>query len=71
MTEIILKTHLESRKLKALLEFLRSWNIDAEVKTTPKKSSEEKISFFDGEGIWKDYDIDGKELRKRAWERNK
>ncbi|MFW0715541.1 hypothetical protein [Pedobacter sp. N23S346] len=69
MTEIILKGDVEQSKIDALLSFLKSSNIDAEVKITNlndvKKSSEFSLSA----GIWRDYDIKAEELRNKAWKR--
>jgi tRNA A37 threonylcarbamoyladenosine dehydratase len=68
MTEIILKNDIGEERLKALIDFLKSWNIDAEVKSDseflePDSQSEYSLA----EGMWKDYKIDAKDLRKEAW----
>lgn len=68
MTEIILKNDIGKERLKALIDFLKSWNIDAEVKSDPefvKPKSESNYSL--AEGMWKDYEIDANGLRKEAW----
>lgn len=70
MQQLILKKDIEQTKMDALLNFLKSWDIEAELKTSPiiaKKKSDFSLSA----GIWKDYNIGAKELRKQAWERNK
>lgn len=70
MIHIVLKNNLEKSKIDALLQFLKSWNIDAEVLPflpTDKK----KVKFSLSAGIWKDYDINADELRKQSWNRNK
>ena len=62
MTEIILKNDIEDSKLYALLNFLRSFDIDAEIKTAKKTTS--IASFFgvlernDAETMLKEIDID-------------
>jgi predicted CopG family antitoxin len=48
MTQIILKNDLEESKLNALLNFLRSFDIEAEVKTNKKKRKEPLLSSFFG-----------------------
>lgn len=68
MTQIILKDDIEQRKIDALLFFLKSWDIDAELKITqPNKSKSNEFSL--SQGIWSDYEIDASELRDKAWKR--
>ncbi|RLJ74900.1 hypothetical protein [Pedobacter alluvionis] len=69
MTEIILKDNLEQRKIDALLNFLKSWDIDAELRITNAEKSTEVIEFSLSKGIWSDYDINSEELRDKAWKR--
>lgn len=66
MTQITLKNEIDAHKLSALLGFLRSFDIEAEVKISEKvtKKSED---FSLSVGLWQDYEIDAKELRKQAW----
>ena len=71
MVEIILKDNIEKSKIDALLQFLKSWNIDAELKKNTTTSIREKVDFSLSAGIWKDYTIDANELRNQAWKRNK
>jgi hypothetical protein len=70
MQQLILKNDLDKNKIDALLHFLKSWNIDAELKTTTTSAKKSNI-FSLSAGIWEGYDIDGVELRKQAWNRNK
>jgi tRNA A37 threonylcarbamoyladenosine dehydratase len=68
MTEVILKNEIGEERLKALIDFLKSWNIDAEVKTeisTIKTETTKKFTL--AEDMWKDYEIDANDLRKEAW----
>jgi hypothetical protein len=70
MQQLILKKDIEQTKMDALLYFLKSWNIEAELKTSPivaKKKSNFSLSV----GMWKDYNIDANKLRTHAWSRNK
>lgn len=69
MTAIILKDDVEQRKIEALLDFLKSWDIDAELKITNSEKSTEVVEFSLSEGIWRDYNIDSDELRERAWKK--
>ncbi|MBX7226264.1 MAG: hypothetical protein K1X55_09545 [Chitinophagales bacterium] len=70
MQQLIFKKDIEQSKMDALLHFLKSWDIEAELinnKITTKKKSDFSLSV----GIWKDYNIDANELRKNAWKTNK
>ena len=69
MTAIILKDNLEQRKIDALLNFLKSWDIDAELRITDAEKSAEVVEFSLSKGIWSDYDVNTEELRDKAWKR--
>jgi hypothetical protein len=69
MTQLIFKTDLEQSKLDALLHFLKSWNIDAEIKTSTTPKIKKQVDFSLASGIWKDANIDAKSLRDKAWSR--
>jgi hypothetical protein len=69
MTQLIFKNDLEQNKLDALLHFLKTWNIEAELKTSTPKVENKQKEFSLSSGIWKDYDMDAKDLRKKAWSR--
>lgn len=72
MVEIIFKNDIEKSKLDALLQFLKSWNIDAELKRQKDPvARKKKVDFSLSAGIWKNYRVDAGELRKQAWNRNK
>jgi hypothetical protein len=73
MTQLILKTDIDQTKLDVLLDLLKTWHIDAEVKpskakSTPKSNYE---PFSETIGMWTDRDIDDKQLRAQAWGTNK
>jgi hypothetical protein len=70
MQLLILKEDLEQSKIDALLYFLKSWDIEAEIKTTSKTTNSKK-EFSLAAGIWKDYKLNATELRAQAWDRNK
>ena len=69
MTEIILTKDLDNTKLKALLAFLKSWGIEAELKKTVTKTINTNSEFSLTAGLWSDYQLDSEELRKQAWQR--
>lgn len=72
MIQIILSDDIEKSKIDALVQFLKTWNINAELKRTfvPKKKKD-KEEFSLAAGIWEGYDIEANELRKNAWNRGK
>jgi hypothetical protein len=70
MQQLILKKDIDQSKMDALLYFLKSWDIEAELKTSPV-AAKKKSDFSLSAGIWKDYNIDADELRTQAWNRNK
>ena len=67
MTQIILKDDIEQSKIDALLFFLKSWDIDVELKTTQTNQSKIPSGFSLSKGIWSNYDLDAKKLRDKAW----
>ena len=69
MTQIILKDDIEQSKIDALLSFLKSWDIEVELKTTLINKSTKSKEFSLSQGIWSDYEVDAKELRDKAWRR--
>jgi len=71
MQQLILKNDVSPGKMDALLQFLNSWGIEAELQTTELPAGKKKNEFTLSAGIWKDYNIDAGELRKQAWNRNK
>ena len=52
--------------MDALLQFLKRWDIDAELKSKETTSSNKKSEFSLTVGLWKDYDINADQLRKEA-----
>ncbi len=70
MQQLILKQELSQSKIDALISFLRSWGVDAELKSTLKMEDQVRASEFTlNTSIWKDREIDSEELRKQAWNR--
>jgi hypothetical protein len=70
MQHLILKNNISKSKMDALIYFLKSWDIEAEVKTSTEIVSKKKSDFSLSAGLWKDNVIDANELRKQAWNRN-
>lgn len=71
MVQLIFKNDIEQNKIDALLHFLKSWDIEAELKTSIPVKTQKKDDFSLSTGIWKDYLMDATDLRKEAWNRNK
>ena len=69
MTEILLKSEsqIDKKKLDFIIFFLKSWDIDLEVKNVKTETDSEKDIFAEVRGIWVNRDIDAKTLRKQAW----
>ena len=71
MVEIILKDDIGKNKIDALLQFLKSMNINAELKNKVQHVNKKKTEFSLSAGIWENYKIDASELRNQAWKRKK
>jgi len=69
MTEILLKSNINSQQLNSLIWFLRSWNIEAEVKSSNTISADDEDPFAEVRGIWANRDYDLKEVRKQIRDR--
>ena len=70
MQQLILKNDIPQSKMDALINFLKSWDIEAEVKTDTLVTSKKKSDFTLSAGLWKDNAVGANELRKQAWTRN-
>ena len=70
MQQLIIKKDVEQTKIDALLYFLKSWDIEAEFKTSTVTEKME-TDFSLAVGLWEDYPMDAGELRKQAWNRKK
>jgi hypothetical protein len=68
MTQIVLRNSIDNMQMGVLMGLFNSWNVDVVIKDE-KKSESNPISqrFARTRGIWKDYDIDAKQLRRDAW----
>ena len=70
MTEIIFKNNIDKSKIDALLSFLKTWGLDAELRTTNVTTNKKSAKFTLSAGLWKDYTVSADNLRKQAWKRN-
>ena len=68
MTQILLQNSIDSMQMNVLMGLFNSWNVDVVIKDE-KKSDTKTFSqrFARTRGMWKDYDIDAKQLRRDAW----
>ena len=68
MTQIVLNNSIDNIQMSVLIGLFSSWNVNAVI-TEGKKSENKPFSqrFARTRGIWKDYDIDAKQLRRDAW----
>ena len=69
MTELVLKGEIDQKKLDSIVNFLRSWDIDVEVKGASTKKRKQKAFFTESFGMWADRDINIKEIRQKSRER--
>ncbi|MGF1637310.1 MAG: hypothetical protein ACFCUU_09565 [Cyclobacteriaceae bacterium] len=70
MQHIILKKDIPESKMEALINFLQSWDIEAELVTSKLVPAKKKSDFSLSAGLWKNKSIDATELRKQVWNRN-
>ena len=69
MTELVLKGKIDRKKLDSIVNFLRSWDIDVEIKESATKEEGENTIFSESFGMWADRDIDVKAIRQMTRER--
>ena len=68
MMQITLQNSIDNMQMNVLMGLFNSWNVGVVV--TEEKRSENKPflqRFAKTRGMWKDYDIDAKQLRRDAW----
>jgi hypothetical protein len=68
MMQITLQNSIDNMQMNVLMGLFNSWNLDVVI-TEEKKSENKSFSqrFAKTRGMWKDYDIDAKQLRRDAW----
>jgi hypothetical protein len=69
MTQLVFRDTVDSARMNTLLAFLRTWGINAEITHMPAKISSRRDVFANTRGMWADYDIDIKQIRKQNRER--
>jgi hypothetical protein len=69
MEHIILKIK-DSSKLSFLMQLIKQLDF-VEVESVKKKKNTSKYNFFSSAGLWADREVDAKDLRKQAWNRQK
>jgi hypothetical protein len=68
MTQLTIKNRIDDSQLNVLLFLLKSWNVEAEVSNEKNIVTKKQHELFSKtRGMWKDYDIDAKQLRREAW----
>ena len=68
MTQILLQNSIDNIQMNVLMGLFNSWNVNVVI-TDEKKSEKKSFTqrFARTRGMWKDYDIDAKQLRREAW----
>jgi hypothetical protein len=69
MTQLILKSRIDHQKLNSIVVFLKSWGIDAEVKTNSTPRTKVEDPFSQSFGMWADREIDLKKIRQDVYQR--
>jgi len=68
MTQITLKNSIDTMQMSVLMGLFNSWNVDVVIKDEKKPENKPFAQrFARTRGMWKDYDIDAKQLRRDAW----
>jgi hypothetical protein len=68
MIQILLQNSIDNMQMNVLMGLFNSWNVDVVIKDE-KKLDTKTLSkrFARTRGMWKDYNIDAKKLRRDAW----
>ena len=66
--QITFQNSIDNAQMNVLMGLFNSWKLDVVI-TEEKKTENKTITqrFARTRGIWKDYDIDAKQLRRDAW----
>jgi hypothetical protein len=69
MTQFTIKNTIDNSKIDIILNLLQSWDVEVEVDVKDEESatSAQHKLFSKTFGMWKNYEIDAKELRRKAW----
>jgi len=68
MTQILLQNSIDKMQMNVLMGLFNSWNVNVTI-IDEKKPEDKPFTqrFARTRGMWKDYDIDAKQLRRDAW----
>ncbi len=69
--ETIILNIKDQGKYLAFLQFVQQLDFVEVERPAKKKQTAEKYDLFASAGLWKDKNIDAKELRAKAWNRQK
>jgi hypothetical protein len=68
MIVLKLKGKVSESRLQSVIDFLKSMKIDVEVAHSASSGPENQSNDFTlHAGLWKDYEVDAADLRKKAW----
>ena len=67
MTELIFKNRISKQKLDSIVYYLKTLNVDVEIKNSTHENVVKKDPFAQTFGMWADRDIDATALRKQTW----
>ena len=67
MTQISVKNKIDELQMAVLLQLLKSWNMEVEISYENTAPVKKRKRFSKTRGMWQDYDIDAKQLRRDAW----
>jgi len=67
MTQLSIKNRIDELQMTVLLHLLKSWNMEVEVSSESVAPAKQRKLFSRTRGMWQDYDIDAKQLRRDAW----
>ena len=67
MTKFSITNNIDELQMAVLLHLLKSWNMEVEVSYETVAPAKHHKLFSKTRGIWKDYNIDAKQLRRDAW----
>ncbi|MCL2027227.1 MAG: hypothetical protein FWG79_01950 [Bacteroidales bacterium] len=68
MTQIVLQNSIDTMQMNVLRGLFNSWNVAIEFREEEKLETKSLTQrFARTRGMWKDYDIDAKQLRRDAW----
>jgi len=68
MTQILLQNSINNTQMNVLMGLFNSWDVNVII-TEGKKPEDKSFSkrFARTRGMWKDYNIEAKQLRRDAW----